>query len=142
MDEKDIDLVDAGNYSKVIDADLAKAKLSLQGIHSEIFDAIHANMNWLHTAAIGGIKLKVRRSDLALARDVLGGSFELTSEDLDGMDEIKAGETFCHGCHSKAIRKRPIRYLDSPVFLVNLLKRWFGAKVYFRCEACGNSWRR
>ncbi len=53
------------------EAHFAKGKLQSEGIEVFIKDELTAHVNHLYSGAIGGVKLQVRRSDLAAAYRIL-----------------------------------------------------------------------
>ena len=129
------------NYPKLILADLAKSRLGLNGIEAEIFDGIHANMMWLHTNAIGGIKLKVKRKDLERAKEVLSEDVDTDEDIVNQEDEIGAGSPYCSRCHSKNIEVKTIWHAKSNSPFKAWAIRLFGNDKVLRCRSCAYKWK-
>ncbi len=132
-------LVQVENYPTLITAELAKSKLDLAGIGSEIFDGETANMNWLYTAAIGGVKLMVREEDLEAAREVLAADVEAAAPEIAEEDAISDDVLFCPACHSRDI-ETPERETGG-FSLGDVVNRWLGDARPRRCRKCGNEWK-
>ncbi|HEX6549995.1 MAG TPA: hypothetical protein VF117_04925 [Gammaproteobacteria bacterium] len=79
MDE----FVTVATYDKSIDAHIALGRLAAEGIEAMLFDDQMVQMDWLYSIALGGIKLRVARSDAGAAQRVLETDY---SQDLDGVD--------------------------------------------------------
>lgn len=79
MDE----FVTVATYDKSIDAHIALGRLAAEGIEGMLFDEQMVQMDWLYSIALGGIKLRVARSDAGAAQRVLETDY---SHDLDDVD--------------------------------------------------------
>jgi len=79
MDE----FVTVATYDKSIDAHIALGRLAAEGIEAMLFDEQMVQMDWLYSIALGGIKLRVARSDVDAAQRVLETDY---SHDLDDVD--------------------------------------------------------
>jgi hypothetical protein len=79
MDE----LVTVATYDQSIDAHIALGRLAAEGIEAMLFDDQMVQLDWLYSIALGGIKLRVARSDAGAAQRVLETDY---SHDLDGVD--------------------------------------------------------
>ena len=75
--------VTIATYDKTTDAHIAMGRLAVEGIRALLFDDNMVQMDWLYAIALGGIKLRVTRSDETLARSILATDY---SHDLDDMD--------------------------------------------------------
>ncbi len=64
-------LVTIATFSFPQEAYIFKTKLESQGIQSYIEDEYVVTMMWLYSLAVGGVKLKVRESDEALAIEII-----------------------------------------------------------------------
>lgn len=64
-------LVTVGIYSHVYEADLAISRLESEGIMAFAADEFMANLNWLYSNAIGGVRLQVPAPDAERAREIL-----------------------------------------------------------------------
>jgi hypothetical protein len=132
-------LVQVENYPTLITAELAKSKLDLAGIGSEIFDGETANMNWLYTAAIGGVKLMVREEDLEAAREVLAAEVDSEEPEIPPDKVITGAEQFCPACHSRDVETQERR--ERGFSIGDVLNRLLGDAKPRRCRKCGNEWK-
>ncbi len=82
VDDKD-EYITVAVFDKTTDAHIAMGRLAAEGIHALLFDDNMVQMDWLYSIALGGIKLRVTRSDESLARGILATDY---SHDLDDID--------------------------------------------------------
>lgn len=75
--------VTIATYDKTTNAHIAMGRLAAEGIRALLFDDNMVQMDWLYAIALGGIKLRVTRSNESLARTILSTDY---SHDLDDMD--------------------------------------------------------
>ncbi len=66
------EFVTLASYGQAWQAQLAQAALQSEGIESMLVGEHHAALNWLLTAALGGVLLRVREADAVRAARVLG----------------------------------------------------------------------
>jgi len=59
-------------FSQLVKADLAKARLEAEGIRAVLLDAQTIAVNPLYSGALGGVKLAVADEDAPRARAILG----------------------------------------------------------------------
>lgn len=59
------------SYTKLEDAHLAVSKLAGSGVEAWLRDEATANIYWLYSNAIGGVKVEVFEEDIERAREVL-----------------------------------------------------------------------
>ncbi len=59
-------------FGRLVEADLAKARLEAEGIHVVLLDAQTISMNPFYSPALGGVKLAVADEDALRAREILG----------------------------------------------------------------------
>lgn len=81
-DEMD-EFVTVATYDKSIDAHIALGRLAAEGIEGMLFDEQMVQMDWLYSIAVGGIKLRVARSDANAALRVLETDYSQALEDVD-----------------------------------------------------------
>ena len=134
------DLVQLENYPTLIAAEVAKSTLELSGIEAVIFDGETANMNWLYTNALGGVKLMVKPADLEAAREILKTEHDVEDYEVSEADIITASSIYCSKCHSKDIEIVKSQ-AGSKFSIAKTLGKWFGGPREFRCRNCGNTWR-
>ena len=115
-------------FSTLDEAQLARMKLEGSGIEAFIPDETMAQMNWLYTNAIGGIRLQVREDDLESARDVL----ELAP--------AEQGMVLCPQCGSRNVRfQRLSPFSAISIFLGFLLP---SRSVSLQCQDCQKTFKR
>lgn len=85
MDE----FVTVATYDKSIDAHIALGRLSVEGIEAQLFDEQMVQMDWLYSIALGGIKLRVARSDAQAARKVLETDYSAVLDEADESESEK-----------------------------------------------------
>lgn len=66
------DLVAIARYGSVIEADMDRADLEMEGIESFLPEENAASINYPNTILLGGVRLMVRESDVMKAVEVLG----------------------------------------------------------------------
>ena len=81
-DEMD-EFVTIATYDKSIDAHIALGRLAAEGIEAVLFDEQMVQMDWLYSIAVGGIKLRVARSDANAALQVLETDYSHALDDVD-----------------------------------------------------------
>mgnify|MGYP005855037097 CR=1 FL=1 len=59
------------SYTKMEDAHLAVSKLEGSGVEAWLRDEATANLYWLYSNAIGGVKVEVADEDVERAREIL-----------------------------------------------------------------------
>ena len=64
-------MVVIAEFSQLVKADLAKARLEAEGIRAVLLDAQTISMNPFYSAALGGVKLAVAEEDASHARAIL-----------------------------------------------------------------------
>lgn len=82
------------SYTKLEDAHLAVSKLAGSGVQAWLLDEATANIYWLYSNAIGGVKVEVAAEDVERAFEVL----ELPKEE--------SGLLQCPQCGSEKVRLR------------------------------------
>ena len=130
-DEK---LVTIARFSHPEEAHIVSARLESEGIWSFVADEFTVKANWLYSNAIGGVRLQVKESDVAVARKIL------SSTEPDATLTSGTGQK-CPRCGSSDI-KYGLFYL-SPLFLSWLLLDFplpF-IKRKWSCNNCGYRWK-
>lgn len=127
------------SFREPYQAYLAKGRLEAEGIPAFISDEYVVQMDWTHSEAVGGVKIKVPDEWLGRAREILAADY---GGDLLATEEARlqpeSGET-CPRCGSSSIA--PVRYsvwslIPSLLFLVPFFfrrKKWV-------CGNCGSRW--
>jgi hypothetical protein len=93
-------LVTIRTYSRVIDARLAQVRLQGAGMPAYLLDEAVASIDPFLTNAIGGVKLQVRLTDEAAARELLDRSIDDDAGDEETMDP---DEPRCPRCDSEYV---------------------------------------
>lgn len=127
-------------FSQPVEAHLARGRLECEGIECFIADEHIVGIDWLYSAAVGGVKLKVRREEreravalLETARRPHTRSHDFLTADLDAPR--------CPGCGSLRIDRARV---SRPLAVVSWLL--IGIPLPFlrrrsRCLSCGLRWR-
>jgi ssDNA-binding Zn-finger/Zn-ribbon topoisomerase 1 len=137
-------LVTVATYSYPLEAHLHRAKLESEGIDSVVVDEHIVNANWLYSIAVGGVRLQVKESDLARAREILDKIPEHVPEELEISTEVGDDER-CPQCHSIDIHYERfhirrtfffwfLAYLVLPFTLPFFKRKW-------KCHNCGYEWK-
>ncbi len=128
-------LVTVAACRDVVDAELIRVHLESEGIPAYVVDQYLVGMQWLYSAAIGGVKVQVAAADAPAARELLGQG--ATSEGATTDSSVER----CPNCGSTEIgRSRVQRVAGAASLLVSLpIILWRRAWV---CRACSHSWRR
>ena len=114
------------SYTKMEDAHLAVSMLQGSGVEAWLRDEATANLYWLYSNAIGGVKVEVADEDVERAREIL----ELPKE--------ASGLLKCPKCDSENINLRQMNLLFALglIFLSLILPH---RKNKADCLDCGES---
>ncbi len=114
------------SYTKMEDAHLAVSMLQGSGVEAWLRDEATANLYWLYSNAIGGVKVEVADEDVERAREIL----ELPKE--------ASGLLKCPKCDSENIKLRQMNLLFALglIFLSLILPH---RKNKADCLDCGES---
>ncbi|MDB5050360.1 MAG: hypothetical protein JWO30_3431 [Fibrobacteres bacterium] len=132
------DMVQAGNYSHLIQAELAKSILTGLGIDSELFNG---KIDGYYNNAVGGIRLMVKREDLETAKEALSADMSVDEEIVTLGEEIGDGKIYCSACHSKKIEEKSITRAEGGNTIIGKVKSMFAGTIEYRCLDCGNTWK-
>ena len=136
-------LTPVGAFVDQPSAELARARLLLEGIESNLRDQYVIGVNWLYSTAIGGVKLEVAEAQSEEAVRILAdeqGSL------LEGEGEV--GVTLCASCGAReVVPYRPLRIVAAltlfpawPLALVIGLP-FVDWRARWRCLNCRRKWR-
>ena len=134
------DLVQIAAYWNVIEASLPRARLEWRGIKCFLFDEHIVTVNWLYSLAVGGVKLKVKESDVEEAFEIIQEPppAPIAEEDVVGED---SDEPYCPQCRSWAVYHE--MFARQLVFASWILLQFplpFLSRKW-KCLKCGYRWR-
>jgi hypothetical protein len=115
-------LVTVATFSTALEAHVARTKLESEGIEGFILDENIVGLNWLYSAAVGGVKLKVREDDLPVAQKLL--RVEPLDFSLNSATPGPSTANRCPQCFS------PDRHR---------VGRWLARLGFPRCSRCGST---
>jgi Putative prokaryotic signal transducing protein len=132
-------LVTLETFTTPWEAQIARARLEAEGIHSVIADENFVRLYWALSSALGGVKLQVRKEDAAQAAELLRDSDPIPEIYL--VTEEDAALPRCPGCKSDNLdfeRWSRLGFFGSWVILGVPLpiprRRWI-------CRNCGADWK-
>lgn len=115
-------------YTKMEDAHLAVSKLQGSGVDAWLRDEATANLYWLYSNAIGGVKVEVREEDFERALEVL----DLPKESSELLK--------CPHCGSENVSVRQMNLFAAlALIFLSLILPNQGQKV--DCLDCGQSFK-
>jgi predicted Zn-ribbon and HTH transcriptional regulator len=125
-------------YGNPIEAHLTRCRLEAEGIEAFVADEHIVAVQWLYSAAVGGVKVRVRARDWEQARRVLLTTARRSRSARFITDDLHAPR--CPRCGSLEVQKRFARRLTFASamlfgFPLPLLRR------RARCKTCGARWR-
>lgn len=132
-------LVTVETFSTPWEAQIARARLETEGIHSVIADENFVRLYWALSSALGGVKLQVREEDVSRAAEMLRNREPIPEIYL--VTEEDAAQPRCPGCRSDNLdfeRWSRLGFFGSWVILGVPLpiprRRWI-------CRNCGEDWK-
>ncbi|MBL7997216.1 MAG: DUF2007 domain-containing protein [Candidatus Kapabacteria bacterium] len=146
------DWVTLTSYSYLTQAQLLKADLESEGIHSFLKDENTVNTNYFLGNAMGGIRVQVRESDFEKAVAVLKRRTSISSDSQKKDDEQWAKgfvhvDEYCPSCESATVYRK--KFPKHWVILAIILAPIFGPLYVFIflfkrthvCTDCGHTWK-
>jgi hypothetical protein len=132
-------LVTVETFTTPWEAQIARARLESEGIHSVIADENFVRLYWALSSALGGVKLQVRAEDVSQAAELLKNRAPIPEIYL--VTEEDAAQPRCPGCRSDNLdfeRWSRLGFFSSWVILGVPLpiprRRWI-------CRNCGADWK-
>lgn len=124
-------MITIARFSKPEDAHLLRMRLGAEGVRAFLQDEYIAQIYWLYSNAIGGVRVQIFESDLPRAKEILA---------TEPAEPEPAAELECPKCGSP--RNRPNETTRRLSFLSVLLLNFPlpVAKFSFVCEDCGHRW--
>ncbi len=132
------ELVTVGKYESGFEVHLARTRLESEGIDAAVVDEHLADYNMLYGRTMGGIRLLVRESDLARAREILEVETPTQSEEpATACPECGSGR-IRHGLASGNLLVQVLMFLliVATGLIACIFLRW-----RWRCGECGHVWR-
>lgn len=131
------DIVTIATYSYPLEAEIAKGKLESEGIWAFVADDYVVTMNWLYSAAVGGVKLQVKESDVQRALHVLNHNAYIEEDGLyEDYDHPRCPRCMSFNTQYQTFEPRLVflswLLLSFPLPFVK--KKW-------KCMDCGCSWK-
>lgn len=135
-------MVTLRQYLNVQDALLAKTVLDSAGIECRLGDENMVRMDWFYSNAVGGVKLWVRRGDIAAATSLL----ELeppAAFDVEGVGEYS--QPRCPSCDSMEVTfeglNKHVAYGSlAGTWLLGMIPAIRSKQTGWKCHACGHAW--
>ncbi len=119
-----------------IEADLMKSRLEAEGISVFLLGEYHVQLLWLHSNAIGGIKVQVKESDADRARSLIRLLKESQLEIEPEKEKVQ-----CPNCGSSDIRlKRKSWRIAFLTFFLCQIPLPFRRNIAL-CNSCGHKWK-
>lgn len=127
------ELVLIASYLWPFDVHLDKSRLEADGITCFVFNEELISMNWLYSAAVGGVKLYVRADDLQRAQEILGAQ-------CDGTVLESGNDERCPACQSLNLEYKNDhkRWIFLSWLLIGIPLPFF--KERWKCKDCGYVW--
>jgi len=137
-------LITVAVFTTGTQAHMARIALEDAGIACFIADENVATVNWLWTAAVGGIKLQVIEPDAPRAAEILRAHGQLPPEKASDAAAVEQAETAGPPCPACGSTSSCIERFSLPVALVSILLLGFPLLFLRRrrvCRKCGRRWR-
>jgi len=127
-------------------AHIARGFLEAEGIDSEIADEHVVGIHWLYSNAIGGVKLLVPETDVARARELLGGRSEVSPEESVEFRAIAGSGDPCPSCGSEDVAPSHLAERTKALALLGILPAMLAVPFVlwsneWHCRDCGHSWK-
>jgi hypothetical protein len=135
MDEK---LVVIAEYRDLPQAGLAQSTLEANGVPCFLENQYMVGVNWLYSAALGGLKLKVLEGDAPRANEILQ-TFEAGGSEGSNKEAFTP-DTTCPCCGSSKIITRNYTRKFAAISLLLSLPLFFFLKRN-SCQECGHKWK-
>lgn len=118
---------------------IAKGRLEAEEIPAIVLDEHVAQINWMYSQAIGGVKVQVPEKVFEKAREILTATY---LEELSEVEEAKLEpepEDLCPQCGSSSISAHRYSLWSLIPSLIFLLPIFFRRKKRV-CDSCGAAW--
>ncbi len=129
-------LMTVASYSFPYEAQIARARLEVDGIQAYVADEHTITMQWLYSDALGGVKVQVKPQDLSRARMILAE--DLSADTMIVADDEAPIQTIrCDACGS--VELEPYSVGVRSAFLMFLFMQFplWPFRHSMRCRDCG-----
>jgi hypothetical protein len=129
------------------EAHMAKTYLESEGIETQIRDELTAQVNNFYSNAIGGVKLLVKESDLAIGIELLKKGGYITDPGFPGAKieivNVKIGfvKDVCPFCKSENISIKRVPNILVVIILFVFRIPFPIFKKSYKCFDCGKEWK-
>ena len=132
-------LVAVAACARPVEAHLIRCRLEAEGVDAFVADEHIVSMQWLYSAAVGGVKVQVHAGDADRARAILDASRVQGSDSARFVtDDLRAPR--CPDCGSLDVQQhfsRRVTFASS--LLLGFPLPWPLRRS--RCRSCGAHWR-
>ncbi len=138
-------LVTVATFTDVIEAKIVQSMLESEGISCFVQDENIVGINWLYSAAVGGVKLKVREADRDEAAMLLSGDVRIeevpqfTPIESEGGSEDRVR---CPACGSEDLFRE---HVSKRAFFLSWILLGFPVpffKSVYKCLSCRRTWKK
>lgn len=125
--------------ARPIEAHLLRCRLEAEGVEAFVADEHIVSLQWLYSAAVGGVKVQVHARDAEHARAILEASRPQRSDSARFVtDDLRAPR--CPDCGSLEVQQRFSRRVTfASSLLLGFPLPWRVRRS--RCRSCGARWR-
>lgn len=138
-------LVTVASFTDVIEAKIVQSMLEAEGINCYVQDENIIGMNWMYSAAVGGVKLKVKESDKDEALVLLSDNVRIEEVPAFFPDEHVKGSAdtpLCPTCGSDDVIKEKV---SKRAFFLTWIFLGFPIPFFgrtYKCLTCRRTWKK
>ncbi len=132
-------LVTVAACAQPVEAHLLRCRLEAEGVDAFVADEHIVSLQWLYSAAVGGVKVQVHARDAERARGILeASSFQRSDSARFVTEDLRAPR--CPDCGSLDVQQRFSRRVTfASSLLLGFPLPWPLRRS--RCRSCGAHWR-
>ncbi len=134
-----MELVTIKTFDNPIDAHILKSKLESENIRSFLFDENIVGLMPLYNLTVGGIKLKINKSDLEDANKILEESNSSLTNDQD--EVITCPKCQSEDIYDKFKSMKGIKGILSAIVSFTFVVFPIYYKSVNKCKSCGNEFK-
>ncbi len=132
-----MDLITIKTFDNFIEAHTMKSKLESENIRCFLFDENIVELNLIYNIAVGGIKLKINKSDAEKAIEIIN-KFEKSALTDDFGEVIKCPKCGAEDIYSGFKTMKGIKGILSAIISLLFLVFPIYYKNVYKCKNCGN----